>query len=252
MVTTRRQAYEVRVQTKIASLQTRYFGTQSLSLPNPIPVPLTLYGMSWEEVEEAEDDFHQLWRSHYVVLFAAHRRSCLRMLAEDAALAEGKKVGKSSEKYCRYPAKDWMRSKNPKPSSKFLVSACSEESSSSDRTMDDSVVIDTVTADNLSVSSGRDVGLHAGDKTGQFLKPNSKVVADTSSLFDIGVNLEATEQEALDLATRDPIRLDTQIRSRISQLPVAWKSAAEVLKLAVVNRGKLVRQHDTEKATLQE
>ncbi|KAF6175382.1 hypothetical protein GIB67_036473 [Kingdonia uniflora] len=36
-----------------------------------------------------------------------------------------------------------------------------------------------------------------------------------------GVNFEAVEQEALDLATRDPIRLDTQIRSSISQLSVA-------------------------------
>ncbi|KAF6147481.1 hypothetical protein GIB67_021307 [Kingdonia uniflora] len=62
-----------------------------------------------------------------------------------------------------------------------------------------------------------------------------------------GVNLEVVEQEALDLATRDPIRLDTQIRSSISQLSVAWKSATEVLKLAVVNRAKLVRQHDAEK-----
>ncbi|KAF6160237.1 hypothetical protein GIB67_019006 [Kingdonia uniflora] len=484
--------------------------------------------MSWEEVEEAEDNFHQLWRFHYVVLFAAHHRSCLRMLAEDAVLAKDEKAGKSSGKYCRYPTKDWMRSKNPKPSSKFVVSASSEESSSSDRTMDDSVVIDTVTADNPSVSSGRDVGLHTGDEIGQFfkypenvdvakkflqykksldgewgdyimnaglwfrtlvrpsgnvkhyqvpsldrwkrsmdigndidivyysgtgsevvkeeflcylnqvayglsilltffqkrvmnalksclgqlngnifkmmrvcevlnqkwrdggiarqfiaddvlkyykfkyvkdrksgylfsdsarpkffdfkffgrpwcdhlvmvrgncmqvpgepaleliyknfnVKPNPKVVADTSILFDIvsregselnkvlgelgirrekrlnsvvekiplvgtkgvaadvnmapplkkqkkesckyirasskGVNLETVEQEALDLVTRDPIRLDTQIRSSISQLSVAWTSAAEVLKLAAANRVKLVRQHDAEKAALQE
>ncbi|KAF6136076.1 hypothetical protein GIB67_000480 [Kingdonia uniflora] len=294
-----------------------------------------------------------------------------------------------------------MRSKNPKPSSKFVVSASSEESSSFDRTMDDYVVIGTMTADNLSVSSGWDVGLHPGDKAGgmnalkscpgqlngnifemmrvsevlnqkwrdggitrQFVtddvlkyykfkylkdrkrgylfsdsarpkffdfefsgrpwcdhpvmvrgncmkvpgeptleliyknfneKPKPKDVADTSSLFDIvsregsemskvlgelgihrekrlnsvtiskkkesgkdirasskGVNLEAVEQEALDLATCDPIRLDTQIRSSISQLSVAWKSAAEVLKLAVTNRAELVRQHDAEKAALQE
>ncbi|KAF6151300.1 hypothetical protein GIB67_020622 [Kingdonia uniflora] len=59
-----------------------------------------------------------------------------------------------------------------------------------------------------------------------------------------GVNLEAVEQEALDLATRDPIRLDTQIRSSISQLSVAWKSVAEVLKLATANYGELVRQHN--------
>ncbi|KAF6135200.1 hypothetical protein GIB67_035271 [Kingdonia uniflora] len=326
-----------------------------------------------------------------------------------------------------------MRSKNQKPSSKFVVSASSEKSSSSDRTMDDSVVIGTVTADNPSVSSGRDVGLHVGMKLGNFLRlwfrtlvrpsgnveyyqvpsldrwkrsmdigndidivyynrtgsevveegflcylnqvayglsipltffqkgvmnalkscpgqlnsnifeimrvcevlnqkwrdggiarqfvagdvlkyykfkyvkdrksgylfsdsrrpkffdfessrgpePNPKAVADTSSLFDIvsregselnkvlaelgirrekrlnyvvekGVNLKAVEQVALDLATRDPIRLDTQIRSSISLLSVAWKSAVEVLKLAVANRAELVRQHDTEKAALQE
>ncbi|KAF6167508.1 hypothetical protein GIB67_031709 [Kingdonia uniflora] len=67
-----------------------------------------------------------------------------------------------------------------------------------------------------------------------------------------GINLEAVEQEALDLATRDPIRLYTQIQSSISQLSVAWKSAAEVLKLATLNRAELVRQHDAEKGALQE
>ncbi|KAF6163905.1 hypothetical protein GIB67_024760, partial [Kingdonia uniflora] len=396
-----------------------------------------------------------------------------------------------------------MRSKNPKPSSKFVVSTSSEESSSSDRTMDDSVVICTVTADNPTVSSGRDVGLYAGNKNGghrgrilllfepgrtwveyshnlfpkgvmnalkscpgqlngnifemmrvcealnqklrdggiarQFVaddvlkyykfkyvkdlksgylfsdsarqkffnfessgrpwcdhlvmvrgncmqvpgepaleliyknfneKPNPKDVANTSSLLDVvrregnelnqvlgdlgirrekrlnsvvekvqrthqkrvmaasssvyadvieipayamgtssslvrrprikktvppseqkapvkipsvgtegvdadvnmapplmkqkkeygkdiqasskSINLEAGEQEALDLAILDPIRLDTQIRSSISQFYVAWKSAAEVLKLATENRGKPVRQHDAEKAALRE
>ncbi|KAF6173865.1 hypothetical protein GIB67_039816 [Kingdonia uniflora] len=308
-----------------------------------------------------------------------------------------------------------MHSKNSNPSNKFVVSASSEESSSSDRTMDEPVVIVTVTAENPSVSPGRDVGLHARDETGQFFnypenvdvatkflqykksldeewgdyvmnaglcfrtlvrlsgrrgrisllfkpgriwveyspnvfqngimnalkscpgqlnvclltycelltlfvavlpEPNPKVVADTSILFDIisregselnkvlgelgirrekrlnsvvkkvqqghqkqamvasgsayadvmeipsyaidirasskDVNLEVEEQEALDLATRDPIRLDTQIRSSISQLSVTWKLVAEVLKLAAANHGKLVRQHDTEKAALQE
>ncbi|KAF6151737.1 hypothetical protein GIB67_002020 [Kingdonia uniflora] len=67
-----------------------------------------------------------------------------------------------------------------------------------------------------------------------------------------GVNLEAVEQEALVLATRDPIRLDTQIQFSISQLSVAWKSAEEVLKLAAANRGKPVWQHDAEKAVLRE
>ncbi|KAF6158973.1 hypothetical protein GIB67_042054 [Kingdonia uniflora] len=51
-----------------------------------------------------------------------------------------------------------------------------------------------------------------------------------------GVNLKAVEQEALDLAKRDPIRLDTQIRSSISQLSVAWKSAAKMLKVAAADR----------------
>ncbi|KAF6147232.1 hypothetical protein GIB67_039362, partial [Kingdonia uniflora] len=134
--------------------------------------------VTWEEVKEAEDDFHSLWRFYYVVLFAAHRRSCQRMLTENAVLAEDEKAGKSSEKYCRYPAKDWMRLKNPKPSSKFVVSASSEESSSSKRTMDDFVVIGTMTADNPSMSSRRGVGVHAGDETGQFFKyPENEDVA---------------------------------------------------------------------------
>ncbi|KAF6166915.1 hypothetical protein GIB67_020144 [Kingdonia uniflora] len=67
-----------------------------------------------------------------------------------------------------------------------------------------------------------------------------------------GVNLKAMEQEALNLATHDPIRLDTQIRSSISRLSVAWKSAAKMLKLAAANHVKLVRQHDAEKAALED
>ncbi|KAF6148602.1 hypothetical protein GIB67_042561 [Kingdonia uniflora] len=159
----------------MTSLQTRYFGTQSLSLPTPIPVPPTFHGMLWEEVEEAEDDFYQLWQFYYVVLFATHCRSCLQMLVEDAVLAEDEKAGKSSEKNCRYPAKDWMHSKNLKPSSKVVVSASSEDSSSSDRTIEDSVLIGIVTADNSSISSGRDVGLHAGDETGTLVKLSGNV-----------------------------------------------------------------------------
>ncbi|KAF6170055.1 hypothetical protein GIB67_042860 [Kingdonia uniflora] len=37
-----------------------------------------------------------------------------------------------------------------------------------------------------------------------------------------------------------------------ADLSVAWKLAAEVLKLATANRGELVRQHDAEKAVLRE
>ncbi|KAF6171365.1 hypothetical protein GIB67_009506 [Kingdonia uniflora] len=403
MVTTRRQAYEIRVQTKMVSLQTRYFGTQSLSLLTPIPVPPTFRGMSFEEVEEAEDDFYQLWQFHYVVLFAAHRRSCLRMLAEDAVLAEDEKARKSSKKYCRYPAKDWMRSKNPKPNSKFVVSASSEESSLSDRTMDDFVIIGTVTANNPSVSYGlsipltffqkevmnalkcgpgqlngnifeimrvcevlnqkwRDGGIarqfvaddvlkyckfkYVKDRKSGYLfsdsampkffdfkssgrpwcdylvmvrgncmqvpgepaleliyknfneKPNPKAVADTSSLFDVvsreGIELNkifacamgtssslvrrprikktvlpseqtapvqippvGTEGVVADVNMAPRLKKQKKeygkdIRASSKGLSVAWKSAAEVLKLAAANRGELFRQHDAEKAALEE
>ncbi|KAF6164203.1 hypothetical protein GIB67_010173 [Kingdonia uniflora] len=92
-------------------------------------------------------------------------------------------------------------------------------------------------------------------------KPNPKGAADTSSLFDVvsqdgtklskvleGVNLKAVEQEALDLAKRDLIRLDTQIRSSISQLYVAWKSGVEVSKVAAAERVEC----EAEKASLAE
>ncbi|KAF6168168.1 hypothetical protein GIB67_011553 [Kingdonia uniflora] len=59
-------------------------------------------------------------------------------------------------------------------------------------------------------------------------------------------NLKAVEQEALDLAKRDPIRLDTQIRSSISLLSIAWKSAAEMLKVAAMDRA----EYEAEKASL--
>ncbi|KAF6163593.1 hypothetical protein GIB67_022158, partial [Kingdonia uniflora] len=63
-----------------------------------------------------------------------------------------------------------------------------------------------------------------------------------------GVNLKAAEQEALNFAKRDPIRLDTQIRSSISQLSVGWKLAAEVLKVAAADRA----EYEAEKASLAE
>ncbi|KAF6168425.1 hypothetical protein GIB67_004977 [Kingdonia uniflora] len=142
-------------------LQTRYIGNQSPSLPTPIPVFPTFHGMSWEEVEEAEDDYHQMWHFYYIVLFAAHHRSCLRMLAEDAVAAEDEMVG---------------------------VSYVNEESSSSDRTMDDSEVIVTVTVDKPAAPSGRDGGLHAGIETGQFFRtlvgPGGNIVHYQVSFLD--------------------------------------------------------------------
>ncbi|KAF6165462.1 hypothetical protein GIB67_028021 [Kingdonia uniflora] len=63
---------------------------------------------------------------------------------------------------------NWCAQKNLKPSSKFVVSFSSEESSSSDRTMDDLEVIGTVTVDKPTVPSERDVGLQAEIETGQF------------------------------------------------------------------------------------
>ncbi|KAF6152852.1 hypothetical protein GIB67_025870 [Kingdonia uniflora] len=42
------------------------------------------------------------------------------------------------------------------------------------------------------------------------------------------------------------------IQASSKGLSVAWKSAAEVLKLAAAYCGELVRQHDAEKAALQE
>ncbi|KAF6143688.1 hypothetical protein GIB67_021698 [Kingdonia uniflora] len=63
-----------------------------------------------------------------------------------------------------------------------------------------------------------------------------------------GVNLKAVEQEALNLVKRDLIRLDTQIRSSISHLFVAWKSVAEVLKVAATDRA----EYEVEKASLAE
>ncbi|KAF6168054.1 hypothetical protein GIB67_011439 [Kingdonia uniflora] len=62
-----------------------------------------------------------------------------------------------------------------------------------------------------------------------------------------GVNLEAVEQEALDLATRDPIRLDTQIRSSISQLSVAWKSVAKFEQEKVLQREQFVKEKALQK-----
>ncbi|KAF6144521.1 hypothetical protein GIB67_023967 [Kingdonia uniflora] len=73
-------------------------------------------------------------------------------------------------------------------------------------------------------------------------------LAQTTQAETEGVNLKAVEQEELDLAKRDPIRLDTQILSSISQLSVAWKSVVEVLKVAAADR----TEYEVEIASLAE
>ncbi|KAF6166907.1 hypothetical protein GIB67_020136 [Kingdonia uniflora] len=62
--------------------------------------------------------------------------------------------------------------------------------------------------------------------------------------FFKGGRPQSGEQEALYLAKRDLIRLDTQIRSSISQLSAAWKSDAEVLKL---QKEKVLQKEQFEK-----
>ncbi|KAF6175629.1 hypothetical protein GIB67_022631 [Kingdonia uniflora] len=74
------------------------------------------------------------------------------------------------------------------------------------------------------------------------LKMQKKESEKDIRAFSKGVNLEAVEQEALDLATRDPIRLDTQIRSSISQISVAWKSAAEFEQEKVLQREQFEKE----------
>ncbi|KAF6166357.1 hypothetical protein GIB67_034908 [Kingdonia uniflora] len=80
------------------------------------------------------------------------------------------------------------------------------------------------------------------------LKKQKQESGKDSRASSKGVNLKAVEQEALELAKRDPIRLDTQIQSSISQLSVAWRSGVEVLKVAATERA----EHDAEKASLTE
>ncbi|KAF6134416.1 hypothetical protein GIB67_001742 [Kingdonia uniflora] len=124
------------------------------------------------------------------------------------------------------------------------------------------------------------------------LEHNLKASADTSSLFDVvsregnelnkvlgelGIRREkklnsvvekvqqAHQKQALAIfgsAYADVMEIPACVvgtlssvvrRLRIKKtLSVAWKSAAEVLKLAAANRGELFWQHDAEKATLQE
>ncbi|KAF6163114.1 hypothetical protein GIB67_013813 [Kingdonia uniflora] len=245
-----------------------------------------------------------MWRFHYVVLFVAHRRPYLRMLTDDAVVAEDKKAGVSSVKerkssnfnrslpfYCGLPGKtDALLS-----DVKVMTGNDDCCSSSIVRNhhrltgLDDSEVIGTVTFDKPIVPSRRDVGLQAGIETGKFfiypknvdvakkflqykrsldgkwghyvmnvglwfrtlVRPDGKINHyQVSSLdkwkgnmgieddIDISYCNGTGAEEVLDLAKRDPIRLDTQIRSSILLLSVAWKSTAEVLKVAAADRAK--------------
>ncbi|KAF6140918.1 hypothetical protein GIB67_042331 [Kingdonia uniflora] len=78
--------------------------------------------------------------------------------------------------------------------------------------------------------------------------PEQIALAQMTQAETEGFNLKAVEHEVLDLAKHDPIRLDTQIRSSISQLSVGWKSAAEVLKVAAADRV----EYEVKKASLDE
>ncbi|KAF6148036.1 hypothetical protein GIB67_024211 [Kingdonia uniflora] len=107
-------------------------------------------------------------------------------------------------------------------------------------------------------------------------KPKPKVIADTSSLFDI-VSREGSELNKVfgELGIRKEKRLNSVVEkvhrahkkramvasgsayADVMEIPacvlsIAWKSAAKVLKLAAANRTELVWQHDAEKTALQE
>ncbi|KAF6156920.1 hypothetical protein GIB67_039681 [Kingdonia uniflora] len=328
-----------------------------------------------------------MWHFHYMVLFAAHRRFCLRMLAEDAwrrrmrrsryllfstadtllkigycngggGLSSAVEVGVMEEgrddvdtcpeelsfqkprgnikAFLPYSLKPQsvadrgrsisrerkssnfehsppvlcdlakenkvlsseMCSKNSKPSSKFVASTSSEESSSSDRTMDDSefvvvlvepnpkAIVDTSSLFDVLSREGNELNKVLGElgtssslvrrpKVKRTVPPSEQITLVQTSQVGVegvnanvnmalplkkqkqesgkdirasskGVGLKAVEQEALDLAKRDPILLDTQIRSSISQLSFTWKSAAEVLKVAATDRA----EYEAEKVSL--
>ncbi|KAF6147416.1 hypothetical protein GIB67_016773 [Kingdonia uniflora] len=88
----------------------------------------------------------------------------------------------------------------------------------------------------------------AGTLSSLVRRPRVKRMVPPSEQTTLGVDLKAVEQEAMDLAKHDPICLNTQIRSSISQLYVTWKSSAEVLKVAAADRTK----YEAEKASLAE
>ncbi|KAF6145951.1 hypothetical protein GIB67_000131 [Kingdonia uniflora] len=173
-----------------------------------------------EEVKEAEDDYHQLWQFHYVVLFAAHRLSCLRMLVEDTVAAEDEKAGKSSEKYCRYPTKDWYYNGGGEPNPKVVA--------------DTSILLDVVSREGNKLNKVlRELGIYRDKR-----------------LNSVVEKVQQAHQKQAMAASGSSYANVMEIHACV--FFVAWKSAAEVLKLAAVNRGELVRQHDAEKAALRE
>ncbi|KAF6144933.1 hypothetical protein GIB67_028116 [Kingdonia uniflora] len=243
-------------------LQIRYFETKVFLLPTPI---LLFLQLSWDVAgrsKEADDDYHQMWRFNYMVLFAAYRRSCLRILVEDAVARR-----------MRRPRCLLLNAlKNPKPSSKFIVSTSSEESSSSDKiwmirrypenvdvaknflqykrslygkwrhyVMNAGLLFRTLTA-LVHTPPVRTEGVNADVNLAPPLKKQKKVSGKDIPTSSKGVDLKAVEQKALDLAKRDPIHLDTQIQSSISQ------SVAEVLKVAAADH----TEYETEKTSLAE
>ncbi|KAF6165868.1 hypothetical protein GIB67_012765 [Kingdonia uniflora] len=84
-----------------------------------------------------------------------------------------------------------------------------------------------------------------------------KTVSPSEQTAPVQIPLVGTEGVDVDVNMAPPRKKQKKesgkdIRGSSKGLSVAWKSAAEVLKLATANRGKLFPQHDAEKATLQE
>ncbi|KAF6137226.1 hypothetical protein GIB67_030990 [Kingdonia uniflora] len=77
---------------------------RSLDLSTPILVYPTCHGMTYEEVEEADDNYYQMVRFHYMVTSGEGRRDGLRLLAEDAVTTADEAAGVHPRKSHRYPA----------------------------------------------------------------------------------------------------------------------------------------------------
>ncbi|KAF6137379.1 hypothetical protein GIB67_036416, partial [Kingdonia uniflora] len=155
MVTTRTRARESQIRRKMEELRIRYFDYQPLHLPIPIPVSPTYHHMSYEEVMGAGDDHFQMVRFYYLLTSEAVRCNSLWLLTEVAVTTEDEVAGIRPRESRYYPTNEFsMRSKPSMPTSKFVVSSSSEETSSSGRGDECSVMEETMNSVGMTIEVG--------------------------------------------------------------------------------------------------
>ncbi|KAF6165912.1 hypothetical protein GIB67_012809 [Kingdonia uniflora] len=154
MVTTMNQSRESRIRRKMEELCIRYSGYQPLYFLIPIPVSPTYHRMSYEEVMKVGDDYYQMAQFYYLLTFEVERQNGFRLLAKEAIITKNEAADVRPRESRRYPASSICVLNVVFPPSKYVVSSSSEETLSSGREDECSIMEETVNSVEISIEGG--------------------------------------------------------------------------------------------------